>query len=129
MLRPFHLTPWLTLLAAGPVFATQTVCHYDYGGESKVLTAKPVSSPYEVPVVQVGSYFQLRVVLQLQPRDQASIKIYVYADTDDGAAPLHQATYPYPPPQARGRYGFTGLHFVYEPKRDGELQYWCEVRP
>ena len=37
---------------------------------------------------------------------------------------------PYPPPAAPGRlHGFTGLNFVHEPVRDGELQYWCALEP
>lgn len=116
------------LLLSGAACADEVACHYIYGGEEKLLVAKPVASPYTVPMVQVGSYFQFRVVFQKEPADLASIKVYTYADNDDSSVPLHQATYPYPPP-ANGRYGFTGQHFVYEPMRDGELQYWCELRP
>jgi hypothetical protein len=109
--------------------AEQVVCRYTYGGESRDLAALPVASPYKVPATQVGSYFKLRVVFQKTPRDLAAIKVYVYGDRDDDAVPLHEAVYPYPPPAARGaRYGFTGLHFVYEPMRDGELEYWCRMR-
>ena len=91
------------------------------------MIARPVASPYEVLAVQVGSYFQLRVVFQKRPADLASIKIYAYADRDEGATPLHQGTHPYPPATG-GRYGFTGLQYVYEPVRDGELQYWCRLQ-
>lgn len=116
------------LLLPGLACADEVACHYAYGGEEKVLVARPVVSPYAVPPVQVGSYFQLRVVFQKTPRELASIKVYVYADRDEeGLQPLHQASYDYPPPR-RGRHGFTGLHAIYEPVRDGELQYWCELR-
>ena len=117
------------LLLSGAACADEVACHTTYGGEEKLLVAKSVASPYVVSVVQVGSYFQFRVVFQKQPADLASIKVYTYADSDDGSVPIHQATYPYPPAKTKGRYGFTGLHFVYEPMRDGELQYWCELRP
>lgn len=109
--------------------AQQVVCNYSYGGESSLLVARPVASPYGVPAVTVGSYFKFRVVFQKHPADLASINIYVYADRDEGAVPIHQASYRYPPPQDGGApYGFTGLHFVYEPVRDGELQYWCRMQ-
>lgn len=91
------------------------------------MLAQPVASPYGVPTTAIGSYFLFRVVFQKEPVDQASIKIYTYADQEDGAAIIHQATYPYPPP-APGRHGFTGYQAVYEPLREGELQYWCELR-
>ncbi|CAG0950335.1 hypothetical protein RHDC4_00039 [Rhodocyclaceae bacterium] len=117
-----------SLGAALPAVADQVVCRYSYGGETRTLVAPAVASPYGVPAVAVGSYFRFRVVFQKEPVDLASIKVYAYADLDSGATPIHQATYPYPPPSVPdNRYGFTGLHFVYEPMRDGELQYWCAM--
>lgn len=115
----------ITAAASSSAWAEAVVCHYTYGGETRTLAVEPVASPYGVPPVQVGSYFLFRVVFQREPADQAAIKIYAYADRDEGPVPIHQATYPYPLPPTAGRYGFTGLHFVYEPVRDGELQYWC----
>lgn len=106
----------------------QVVCRYTYGGETHEISAAPVASPYAVPAIQIGSYFKFRVVFQKAPADIASIKVYVYADREEGAAPLHQATYAYPPAQPRdGRWGFSGRHLVYEPMRDGELEYWCRM--
>ena len=117
----------LSSLAAAA--AEQVVCRYTYGGESWSLIAKPADSPYEVPAVAVGSYFRFRVVFRKAPADLASIKVYTYADRDEGAVPIHQASYRYPPPNDAGApYGFTGLQFVYEPVRDGELQYWCRMQ-
>lgn len=119
----------LLIAAAGAQAGPLVVCRYSYGGESWTLRAAPVDSPYTVAPVAVGSYFKFRVVFQTQPADIAAIKVYAYADRDDGPVPLHQATYPYPPPQDVGSpYGFSGLHHVYEPVRDGELQYWCRLQ-
>ncbi|MBI4986472.1 MAG: hypothetical protein HZC24_14310 [Rhodocyclales bacterium] len=118
---------WLPLAA---VAAEQVACRYSYGGETRVLVAAPVASPYAVPALAVGSFFQFRVVFRSEPADLASIKVYTYADRDEGPVIIHQATYAYPPPAAAdARYGFTGLHFVYEPLRDSELQYWCRMEP
>jgi len=119
---------FLFLLLPCLAWADDVACHVTYGGADQVLVAKPVDSPYAVSPVAIGSYFLFRIVFQRMPADLASIKIYTYSDSDDGPAPIHQATYPYPPQKSRGHYGFTGLHFVYEPMRDGELQYWCELR-
>lgn len=119
----------LALFVSVPALADQVACHYTYGGETRTLAAHPVASPYGVAAIPVGSYFRFRVVFQQAPADLASVKVYAYADRDEqGLVPLHQATFPYPPP-AGGRFGFTGQHFVYEPVRDGELQYWCELKP
>lgn len=126
----------LLLLLPCAACAQEVACHYEYGGEPKVLVARPVASPYTVPAVEVGSHLKFRVVFQKEPRDLASIKIYAYAaDKDGGATLVHQATYPYPLPKivgasgTSGRYGFTGLHSAFEPALGAELQYWCELRP
>lgn len=103
-------------------------CHYRYGGEEKVLLAEPVSSPYAVPAVQVGSYFRLRVVNQTSPADLAAIHVYTYADRDDAPVLIHQASYPYALARhGDGPLGFTGMQRVYEPVREGELEYWCRL--
>ena len=119
-----------TLLFAAPVHAETLLCHVTYGGETQDLEARPVSSPYTVPVQPIGSYFLFRIVFQKEPADLAAIKLYVFADRDSGPLPIQQATHPYPPLAGKGAgFGFTGLHQVYEPIRDGELQYWCEWSP
>lgn len=116
------------LLCARPADAEMLLCHVSYGGETRILRAQPVTSPYAVPVEAIGSYFLFRMVWQQEPADLAAIKLYVLAARDGGAAPIQQLTHPYPPPApSRPDYGFTGLNSVYEPVRDGELQYWCEL--
>ena len=121
----------LPALPAGAV--EQVLCHYTYGGETRELVAQPVASPYAVKAIDVGSFFHFRVVFQDQPADIAAIKIYTYADRDDGPLLIHQASYAVPriegrvSPERAG--GFTGWQYVYEPMRDGELQYWCELSP
>ena len=120
----------LALMASTVVHAEQVVCHYTYGGITQQLAAKPVSSPYAVKAIEVGSYFRFRVVFQNSPVDIASVKVYTYSDRDEGPVLIHQATFPYPPAASDAApYGFSGLHFVYEPIRDGELQYWCQWSP
>jgi hypothetical protein len=114
--------------SASASVADKVECYYTYGGETKTLTAFPVSSPYNVGDIAVGSYFRFRLVFQDQPAESAAIKVYTYADRDEGPVLIHQASFPYPPAKgAASRYGFSGLHFVYEPVRDGELQYWCRM--
>jgi len=123
----------LLLLLPCVACAQEVACHYEYGGEPKLLVARPVASPYTVPTIEVGSHLKFRVVFQTEPRDLASVKVYAYAAEKDGGATLvHQATWPYPLPKtvgAKPRYGFTGLHSAFEPALGAELQYWCELRP
>ncbi len=131
----------LGALVIGPLGASNTfakapspqvLCHYTYGGEEKSLAVAPTRRPYAVEPIAVGSYFLLKVVLQTKPSDEAGINIYVYADKEPVPVPLSQVRFPFPPRAVgagAGGYGFTGQHWVYEPIRDGEMQYWCEMLP
>lgn len=118
------ITLLFLLLLALTARAETAVCHVTYGGETRLIAAAPTTSPLTVPTSQMGSYFLFRLVFE----ERVAIKITVYADRDEAPFPLHQAIHPWPPATAI-RYGFTGLHFVYEPMRDGELEYWCELQP
>ena len=133
---PSTLAVTLTCCLGSANASEAVLCHATYGGETRTLTARPVSSPYAVEPMSLGSYFQLRVVFQKLPADVAGIKIYTYADREPSPVIIHQASYPYPP-TAQGKrgqngrglpFGFTGQQIVYEPIRDGELEYWCEWR-
>lgn len=117
----------LCLLSAA-AHAEDAYCHYVYGGETQTLRASPTDSPYTVPATAVGSYFRFRVVIETEPAELAALKTYVYADRDEGPVLIHQAVFPWPVSEAPAqRFGFSGLHRVYEPVRDGELEYWCSV--
>ena len=119
-----RLWPFAALLCCCAAAQAQTVaCHITYGGETRRIEAGPTRSPYTVPIMQIGSYFLFKLVFE----QGTAVKTYVYADRDAGPTPLHQATYAWPAHNA-GAHGFSGLHFVYEPVRDGELEYWCERR-
>lgn len=107
--------------------ADSVLCHITYGGETRRMESLPVDSPYFVGTQSIGTFFMFRVVYQTQPADLASIKIYTYADRDGGPVIIHQASYP-ATIQNSAVNGFTGLNWVYEPLRDGELQYWCEIQ-
>ena len=107
--------------------ADSVLCHLSYGGETQQVTGLPVDSPYPVAPQPIGNFFLFRVVYQTLPADLANIKIYTYADRDEGPWLIHQATFPAHVQNAAVN-GFTGLNFVYEPLRDGELQYWCELK-
>jgi len=115
---------WLAaiLLISSVVRAETVACHVTYGGETRIIRAEPTNAPYTVPTLQIGSYFLFKLVFEAR----TAIKTYAYADRESGPVPLHQATFAWPQIN-RGLHGFSGLHFVYEPVRDGELEYWCEL--
>jgi hypothetical protein len=109
--------------------APAVVCHLTYGGEDTVLRIAPDQPPYTAEPAAVGSYFLFKVLYQSQPADIAGVHIYVYGDREPVPVPIQQVSYAYPlREQARRGYGFTGRQRVYEPIRDGELEYWCELQ-
>lgn len=115
----------LALLAQGVQAAPQLVCHYNYGGETKVLRQPQhtVAAGYALAPQPIGSYFLFRPVFE-----PTAVKLYTYWDHPEGPVLLHQASYPFPhTTQRHGPYGFTGEQRVYEPVRDSELVYWCEI--
>ncbi len=109
------------LLPRAGFAAAAVTCHYTYGGETRALTARVTDNPYTVAPVKIGSYFLLRVVLETG----TAAKIYTYADRDEGPVLIHLSEHPLPLATRRHAPGFTGYQSVYEPMRDGELQYWC----
>jgi hypothetical protein len=115
------------LTSTAPQAAETVACHITYGGVTQLIEARPTTTPYELAPVAIGSYFLFRIVFRQEPADLAGIKLYAYVDRDSGPALIHQASYAYPISSAT-THGFTGLHYVYEPVRDSELQYWCEQK-
>ncbi len=126
IIKRFVFTASLLALSSAAL-AESVVCHINYGGTTQLIEALPVSSPYRVSPVSIGSFFLFRIVFQKEPADLANVKLYTYADRDSGPVIIHQASYAYPLANAAVN-GFSGLNFVYEPMRDGELQYWCEIK-
>lgn len=125
--RARHIA-WLACALIASTAQAQTVaCHVNYGGQTQTVEARPTTDPYSVAPIAIGSYFLFRIVFRLEPADLAGIKLYTYADREAGPAILHQASYAWPAGNA-AVYGFSGLNSVYEPVRDGELQYWCEMK-
>lgn len=123
-----HSICLLAALLATPLARAEYIaCHLTYGGETRLVEIPPATSPYTATATGIGSYFLFRVVFRQQPADLAGIKIYTYANHDSGPALIHQASHPYPLRNASS-HGFTGQQAVYEPLRDGELQYWCELK-
>ena len=112
----------ITALAL-PAQAEQVVCHLNYGGQEQSVIAQPSDSPYNIKPTSIGSYFLFRITFRTAPPELAGIKLYTYVDHANGPALIHQASYPYPVAKA-----FTGTQRIYEPVRDSELEYHCELQ-
>lgn len=135
MPKPEHtrlaaLTAAALLLPLGAGATDRVRCHVDYGGETRTIEATPVASALSVAPVEIGSFFRFRIVLQRTRGLPDDVRIETFADRHDGPVLIHQGRYTAPQRQgSRPGSGFTGHHAVYEPVRDGELQYWCEWKP
>lgn len=107
--------------------AETVACHLTYGGETQTIESAPSASPYGGVPTAIGSFFLFRIVFVPEPADLARINLYIHADLGEAPIPLQHASHPYPV-RNQARYGFTGLQRIYEPKRESELIYWCELR-
>lgn len=118
----------LSFIWSVPVSAQATgavACHIIYGGENFTVTARPTGDPYAVRGEKIGRYFEVRVSYVTEPADLAALSIYVYATSTGESVLIHQAKYLADVQNAAGPWGFTGFHYVYEPSKSSELQYWC----
>jgi len=107
----------------------RVACHIDYQGAPFVARAAAVASAYEDAPTPVGSDFLFRIVFQQQPSEHAAIRLYTYANKEEGPTLVHLARFPYPTTlPGGGRFGFTGLQSVFEPVGGGKLDYWCELK-
>ena len=124
MLR--SITSLAILLGAGSALADTATCHIIYGGENFTVAAQPSADPYKVKGEKIGRYFEVNVSYVTEPADVAALSIYVYATSSGESVLIHQAKYAADVRNAPGRWGFTGFHYVYEPSKSSEIQYWCE---
>lgn len=119
-----------TLLACtAQAHADSVRCHIVYGGEDFTVDATPTTTPYRVAGQKIGRYFEFRAVYVPASEPAAAINLYVSGVATGDAVPIHQLKFRPPFPANGTNHGFTGLHFVYEPTKGSELQYWCERLP
>lgn len=119
----------LALLGTAPAFADSVTCHIIYGGENFTVTARPADDPYRVKGEKIGRYFEFKAAYVTTPADLAAIGIYVYATSSGEPVLIHQVKYSATIANHAKPWGFTGFHYVYEPSKSSELQYWCEKTP
>lgn len=110
--------------AAAPPWVRCTVTYADL---PVVVDVRPTTDPYRVEAVPVGTRFAFRAVWVAEPAGQAALDLTVFHTTKDGDVPLTQVKLvpPFPEAAPDARYGFTGLHLVYEPDLGSELRFWC----
>lgn len=104
-------------------------CHIVYGGEDFTVDAAPTTTSYRVAGRKIGRYFEFRAVYVPDGTPAAAINLYVSGVATGDAVPIQQLKFRPPFPANGTDHGFTGLHFVYEPTKGSELQYWCERLP
>ncbi len=126
MLRKMMLA---ALALPGVSIADTATCHIIYGGENFTVTAQPTADPYHVKSEKIGRYFEFKAAYVTEPADLAALSVYVYAIASGEPVLIHQVKFPAAVANDAKPWGFTGFHYVYEPSKSSELQYWCEKRP
>jgi hypothetical protein len=123
--RPSGSAPRAAAAPAAPEKpGAKLVCTYTYAGQPQQLSVPPTRDPYGVKATNVYDRFEFKVVYVDAPADIAGVRAYVYQLASDGPVLIHEGKYALTQ-QNHGRYGFTGQHFVYDP-RGRELSYHCE---
>ncbi len=123
-------TAWLlALLAAAPAHADRVNCHIIYGGENFSVIAEATDDPYRVEGRKIGRYFEFKAAYVTRPADLSAISVYVYATSSGESVLLHQVKFAAGVTNSAAPWGFTGFHYIYEPSKSSELQYWCEKTP
>ena len=117
------------LLAGGHASADSVRCHIIYGGENFTVIAPPTADPYRVEGQKIGRYFEFKAAYVTSPADNAAISLYVYATSSGESVLIHEVKFPFDIGVGASQWGFTGFHYVYEPSKSSELQYWCEKTP
>jgi hypothetical protein len=120
---------WIAMLGAAPAFADSVTCHIIYGGENFTVIAQPTGDPYQVKGEKIGRYFEFKASYVTSPADLSALGIYVYSTASGESVLVHQVKYPVTVMNAAKPWGFTGFHYVYEPSKSSEIQYWCEKTP
>lgn len=113
-------------LFAAPAFADTVSCHIIYGGENFTVSAAPTADPYAIKGQKIGRYFEFKASYVTSPADLGAIAIHVYAIASGEPVLIHEVKFAPGVTNAASPWGFTGFHYVYEPSKSSELQYWCE---
>ena len=123
---PIFLALWLcsSVFAAPPLLR----CEINYGGESYVADYLPTTDPYTVAAKDIGGRFRFKAVMLGTEQRIEYIKIYTYSQESDHVVLLHVAKFL--PPFRQNQPSFaalTGVHYLYSPGLERELQYGCAL--
>lgn len=115
-------------LAATAPAAPRLRCQINQGGEVHHLAFAPVRDPYSVKAVDINEHFRFKAVVVGDAGKIDYITLYTYYRSPRQAVLLHQAKYLAPVPQAApAPAALTGLHYLYAPGLERELQYGCAL--
>lgn len=103
-------------------------CEIKQADSVRVLDFKPVSDPYKVAAIDIEGRFRFKAVVIGDARQVEYIKLYVYDQVKRQPVLLHQVSY-LAPVATSGAVpsALTGVHYVYSPQLERELQYSCAL--
>ena len=71
-----------------PAHAANVACHLTYGGETRVVSARPTAAPETIAPVAIGSYFLFRIVFRQEPADLAGEVVTLGQHLLDDGSPV-----------------------------------------
>jgi hypothetical protein len=131
------------LFAARPLAKKTSVnvtCHFAYRTSTQVAKMKEQEIKVVIPVSDEG-IDEIARIREPQKADFASVRVEVTHQTGSLIVRVYDKQtqriivsnlFQFGTDlsnQFHGGHGFTGLNYVYHPKDDSELQFWCSVNP
>ena len=124
LLAAMAVGAWPAMAVAAP----RLRCQISQGGDVRQLEFAPASNPYSARAVDISEHFRFKAVVIGDDGGIDSIALYAYYRSPRQAVLLHQAKYLAPVPQrAPAPAALTGLHYLYAPGLERELQYGCAL--
>lgn len=103
-------------------------CEISQGGETQIVDFSPTTDPYGVEAKDINGRFRFKAVMIENEEHIEYIKIYTYYREQHQVILLHEARYlpPFEPDESSFA-ALTGVHYLYSPAAEQELQYGCAL--
>lgn len=103
-------------------------CEVTQGGGTQIVDFVPGTDPYSVEPRDINGKFRFKALVIENEEDIEYIKIYTYYREQHQVVLLHEVRYmpPFEPDQSSFA-ALTGVHYLYSPSLEQELQYGCAL--
>lgn len=122
----------ITLIPEAACAAPLLRCKIEQSGATFLVESSPTLDPYGAAAVAINRNFRFKAVVIGNQEKVDYIKIYVYDMGQRQPILLHEAKYLAPLVQTAqaaelAPYQLTGMHYLYSPDLNREMQYGCSL--